>query len=270
MRRMLALLTFVLAAALPAAGQGIATITGNSISITISQPGGLTADLTLSFEDVTGLSLLNIGLSAQLINPNDPALVARLPGGSIAFPVLLRIEPPVAGGLSFRGITNLDLHTENLQYTAGCPLRLFSAPLGGPFEDITVAMGAGSYRVRGTEGGFSEFLIVSDSRPVDQVIATKFDRLEEELDEYAAAMPAALYEDLAARLAAARGDFAGGATLAAIQKIDGFLSVVQQHSGTEIPNVWRSARDVENVAGYLRAGAMTLRFSLSLKSELGP
>lgn len=270
MRRILAFLTFVLAAAVPAAGQGLLTVSGNSITITIAKPGGLGASVTLSFEDVTGLNLLNLGLSAQVVNPNDPALLARLPAGdSVALPLLLRIEPPVAGGLSFRGVASLEIHTENLLYTPGSPLRLFTAPLGGPFEDFTVAMGAGSYRARGTTGGFSEFLIVSESRPVDQVITTKFDRLEEELDEYAAAMPAALYEDLSARLAAARADYAGGATLQAIQKIDGFITVVQQHSGTEIPNVWRAARDVENVAGYLRAGAMTLRFSLSRKSELG-
>jgi hypothetical protein len=269
MRRILALLALVVATTLPAAGQGIATITGNSISITISRLG-VSVDLTLSFEDVTALNLANLGLSAQLINPLDPSLRARLPqGATIALPLLLRIEPPVSGGLSFRGVTAIDIHTENLVYVPGTPLRFFTAPVGGAFEDFTSAMGAGSYRARGSTGGFSEFLIVADLRPVNQVITTKFDRLEDELNEYASSMPSALYQDLAARLAAARSDFTNGQTLSAIQKVDGFISVVQQHSGTDIPNVWRSARDVDNVAGYLRGGAMTLRFSLVLKSESG-
>jgi hypothetical protein len=270
MRRILALLTFVLSAALPAAGQVMPTITGNSITLTISRPGGLSAELSLSFEEVTGLSLANIGLSAEVVNPNDPALLARLPAGAaVALPVLLRIEPPVAGGLSFRGIASLGIHTENLQYTPGTPLRLFHAPIGGAFEDMTSYIGAGSYRVRGSSGGFSEFLIVADTRTVDQVIAGKFDRLEEELDEYAASMPSLLYEDLEARLVAARDDYEHGATLDAIQNVDGFLILVQQHSGAEIPDVWRSARDLQNVAGYLRAEALTLRFSLDLKRAAG-
>jgi len=31
-----------------------------------------------------------------------------------------------------------------------------------------------------------------------------------------------------------------------------------------VPNVWRSARDLDNTAGNLRAAAGTLRFSLAL------
>lgn len=266
MRRISAFLALALAAAAPAAGQLPVTLGSNSLSVNLTLPGGISAAVSLSFEEVTGLNLLSLGLSAQVINPDDPALLARLPGGSVvALPVLLRIEPPRLGGLSFRGIATLQIHTENLQYVPGTPLRLFTAPLGGPFEDFTAAMGPGSYRARGNTGGFSEFLIVADSRTVDQVIVTKFDHLEEELEEYAASMPAALYEDLEARLAAARTDYQNGAMAAAIQKLDGFLTVVKQHSGTEIPDVWRATRNVENVAGYLRAGAMTLRFSLALK-----
>lgn len=266
MRRILACLALLLSVALPVAGQGLINLNGNSISINLSRPGLLGTEVSLSFEDVTGLNLLSLGLSVQLVNLNDPALQARLPAGvTAALPLLLRIEPPRLGGLSFRGLASLQIHTELLSYVPGTPLRLFHAPLGGTFEDMTAAMGPGSYRARGNTGGFSEFLIVRDSRTVDQAIAGKFDRVEEELEEYAASMPAPLYEDLTARLAAARSDYEHGATAAAIQKIDGFLTVVQQHSGTDIPNVWRAARNVENVAGYLRAEAMTLRFSLALK-----
>ncbi len=266
MRKTLACLALLLPMALPAAGQGIINLSGNSISITITKPGLLGTEVSLSFEDVTGLNLLSLGLSVQLVNPNDPALQARLPAGvTAALPLLLRIEPPRLGGLSFRGIASLQIHTELLSYVPGTPLRLFHAPLGGQFEDMTAFVGAGSYRARGNTGGFSEFLIVTDSRTVDQAIAAKFDRLEEELEEYAASIPAPLYEDLEGRVAAARSDYESGATADAIQKIDGFLTVVEQHSGTDIPNVWRATRNVENVAGYLRAEAMTLRFSLARK-----
>lgn len=270
MRRIIpALLVLVLCTALPAAGQGIVnpTISGNSISVTVSLPGGLGADLTLSFEEVTGLSLANLGLSAQVINPLDPLFLARLPASvAPALPVLLRIEPPVTGALSFTGIATLDLHTHNLHYVPGSPLRQFSAPLGGKFEDVTVAMGPGSYRAQATKGGFSEFLIVVDLRPLNQVIALKFDRLEQLLDNYEGLMPGSVYDDLEELLDAAHAEYVGGDTAGAIAEIDDFLDLVEQHSGTDLPDVWRSARDLKNVAGYLRASAMTLRFSLALAS----
>lgn len=274
MRKMIFVFSLLcLTAALPAAGQGIASssVSGNAISLTVSLPLGLSADVSLSFEDVSGLSLANLGISAQVVNPLDLTLLSRLGGVTLSssFPVLLRIEPPAAGGLAFHGITTLEIHTHNLGYVTGSPLRIFSAPLGGTFKDITTAMGPGSYRARGSTGGFSEFLIAIDLRPVNQVITSKLDRLEQMLDDYQALTPGALYDDLEDRLDDIRADFERGATADAIQGVDGFLAVVQQHAGTDIPNLWRSARDVQNVAGYLRAGALTLRFSLAVKSGSG-
>ncbi|MEA2560611.1 MAG: hypothetical protein QOH06_2115 [Acidobacteriota bacterium] len=265
------ILALILCTALPAAGQGIvnSTISGNSIEITVALPGGLGADVSISFEEVTGLSLANLGLSAQVANTLSPAFRARLPNGVLpVLPLLLRIEPPASGGLSFSGVTDIDIHTHNLLFAVGTPLRFFSAPLGGKFEDVTAAMGAGSYRARATKGGFSEFLIVADLRSRNQVIAAKFDRLEELLGQYEGSLSGSVYEDLEERLAAAHADYTGGSAQAAIAEIDGFVAVVEQHSGTDIPDVWRSARDVQNVAGYLRGAALTLRFSLGLKSTL--
>ncbi len=271
MRRISALLVLLLCTALPAAGQGIvnSTITGSSIEVTVSLPGGLGADVSLSFEEVTGLSLQNLGLSAQVVNTLSPAFRARLPNSVLpVLPLLLRIEPPANGSLTFSGVTDIDIHTHNLLFAIGTPLRFFSAPLGGKFEDVTAAMGPGSYRARATKGGFSEFLIVADLRPRNQVIAAKFDRLDELLNQYQGSMSASVYADLEDRLEAAHADYIGGSAQAAIAELDGFLAVVEQHSGTDIPDVWRSARDLQNVAGYLRGAALTLRFSLGLKSTL--
>jgi hypothetical protein len=258
-------------AELPAAGQGIANVTvnGSQVSITISLPLGLGADVTLGFENAVGLSLANLGISAQVVNPLDPNLLARLPGGTIplTFPVLLRIEPPASGGLSFSGVVSLDIHTHNLQLTIPCPLRLFHAPIGGPFEDMTAGLGTGSYRARGTMGGFSEFLIALDLRSLTTVINAKLDALDHVLSDNADSMPADLYADLAARLATLRHDATQGSALTAISDVDNFTAVVVQHSGTDIPNVWRSSRDLVDVAGLLRADAATLRFSLGLKSD---
>jgi hypothetical protein len=281
MRRILPCLALVLAAALPAAAatpqgvavlpQGLFLLNPSSITVSIPLPGALATEVSLSFENVTGLNLFSLGLSAQLANPLDPAFRARFPSGTVlsALPIVLRIEPPVWGGLSFRGVASFDIHTHVLSYVPATPLRIFSAPLGGPFRDITAGMGSGSYRARSTMGGFSEFVIVLDLRPVDQVIETKLDALDALLETYEASMPGSVYDDLEELLAATRTSIANEELEEALDTIDEFLEEVEDHSGgTGIPNVWRAARDRNNVAGYLRGGAATLRFSVALKDAL--
>lgn len=272
MRRILGSLAIALMAAMPAAAAppqsniAVAPLLGlgsNSISISL-----LGTNVSLSFENVTGLNLLSLGLSVHLVNPFDPAFRARLPAGTgiSALPVLLRIEPPAWAGLSFRGVASFDIHTHLLPYAPATPLRIFAAPVGGTFQDITAAMGPGSYRARGTRGGFSDFLIVLDLRPIDQVIETKLDALEGTLDGYESTMPGSVYDDLEERLATIRGLVATEDIEDAIAEVDDFLEEVEDHSGTDIPDQWRAARDRHNVAGYLRSSALTLRFSLVLKS----
>lgn len=276
MRRILAILAVLLAAALPAGAAPIHSIaTAPSLlglgsgNLSISLLG---TDVSVSFEDVSNLNLLSLGLSVQLANPLDPAFQARLPAGTgiSALPLILRVEPPVWGGLSFRGVVSLDVHTHLLPYLPASPLRIFSAPLGGQFRDVTGYIGPGSYRARSITGGFSEFLIVVDLRPINTVIATKVSALEDLLEDYEGAMPGSIYDDLEERLEDIEADIASNDLEDAIDKIDDFLEEVEDHSGGigGIPNVWRAARDRQNVAGYLRAAALTLRFSLVLKSTL--
>lgn len=285
LNRILAYCLLFLVAALPVAGQGIAvhrvasplslpilqpgdlTVLGNLLNLTIVLPGGISADLTVSFENVTGLSPAHLGVTSQLISPLDVGLLSRLPGLTAilsSFPVLLRIEPPAGGGLSFTGIAEVQLHTHNLLYFPGTPLRLFAAPLAGVFADITDDMGPGSYRVSGSRGGFSEFLIVADLTPVHQVILAKYDRLSQLLVDNAGAISAPVRADLTSELAASRAHYLEGDTAAAIADLDLFIATVEQHSGSDIPDVWRATHDVVDVAGLLRAGGRTLRFSLDL------
>src|SRR5262249_32936245 len=108
---------------------------------------------------------------------------------------------------------------------------------------------------------------VRDLRPLDQVAAAKLAHLEETFAEYAAAIPAPLRATLAAQLAAVHEDFDGGDLAGAVEGPDAFTRAVVAHSGTASPDLRRAPRDVENVAGYWRAAAYTLRFSL--EEELG-
>jgi uncharacterized protein DUF6689 len=258
---------------LPAVAQGIVNVVveGNELRAGISLPGGLAADLTIGFEQVVGLTPENVGLSASLVSPTDPALLTRLTQASIpvGFPVLIRIEPPADGGLSFSGVVSVSLHTHNLLFVPNTPLRLFSSHLGGPFQDITESMGMGSYRARGRTGDFSEFLIVADLRSLNTAIQSKLNRLDQLLDENTASIDGAVLAELTALAADIRAACAAGRTQDAITKTEAFLDMVKRNSGSAIPNVWRSSRDLVNVAGRLRAAGETLRFSLSLKSNLG-
>lgn len=270
MRRILVFLLLVLIAAPTAAAAlpGPLGLSPNSLNLNLP---GLGTQVGLSFENVTGLNLLSLGISARIVSPWDPALRARLPEGTAVspLPIMLRIEPPVWSGLTFRGVASFDIHTELLPYAPNSLLRIFKAPLGGQFQDITVAMGPGSYRARGEIGGFSDFLIVVDQRPLEQVIATKLDALEAMVGSSQPSLSGSVYDDLQDGLQAIRTRTANGATRNAIKEVDQFLEIVEEHSGTEIPDVWRAARDVENVAGNLRSAATSLRFSLALQDSLG-
>jgi hypothetical protein len=283
--RILAYSLLFLVVALPAAGQGLTVhrsgnllglpislpgglpLLGDLLNLPISLPGGISADLTVSFENVTGLSPAHLGVTSQLVSPLNLGLLSRLPDLTAilsSFPVLLRIEPPAGGGLSFTGIAEVQLHTHNLLYFPGTPLRLYAAPLGGAFTDMTDDMGPGSYRVSGSRGGFSEFLIVADLTPVHQVILNKYDRLSQILTDNAGAISAPVLADLTSGLASSRAHYVAGDTAAAISDLDLFITTVEDHSGADIPDVWRATHDVVDVAGLLRAGGRTLRFSLNL------
>lgn len=270
------LLNFVIGALLllAPAGAGAAIVDPvldeNELEATL-ELGALSAELSITFENAVGLNMSNLGLSVEPVSLTDLALLSRLIGSRASlvsgFPVLVRVQPPSSGGLAFEGTVEIELYTHDLHYTVGTPLRLFSASNGGAFTDITTAVGSGSYRVRGSKGTFSEFLIVADTRAVSTVIGAKFKHLESLLDFHAASIDNPVFGNLASLLYAAKSSWKNKDTVAAINGIEAFGSAVTAASGEGIPDVWRSSRDIDNVAGELRAAAETLRFSLTLASN---
>lgn len=259
--------------ALPVYAQNPITvqIDGNEAVAQIELPGGLEAELTLTFENAVGLTAGSLGLDATTVLPSSPGLLARLPqdpGLSIpaAFPVLITVSPPLTGGLSMSGVVDVEVDTSNLDFSGGPVFRLFSAPDGGNFVDITDSVGSGSYRAGGRKGGFSEFLLVADLRSPAAVIETKFGRLVALLESYESEMSAAAYDDLTSLLDSALTLYGAGDLASAADQVEAFADEVRSRSGNEIPDVWRSSRDLVNVAGELRAAAATLRFSLRLGS----
>lgn len=243
---------------------------GNTANVVIGLPGRTLAEVSLAFEDVSGLNASSIGVSAERVSISDPALLARLPNinllqPSASLPVLITIEPPSQGGLSFRGTGRLEVHTHALAYTVGSSFRLLKAPLGGAFRDITDEIAQGSVRARGTYGGFSQFLIVTDLRATDDVIDVKIDALRARI----ASLPSGERPVFTALLDEVESSVADGDFGPALATIDAFRSRAASRGGQQLANEWRATRDADNQAGELVAGAATLRFSVAFLRDFG-
>lgn len=234
-------------------------------------PGTVLAEVLLDFQDASGLSPSSLGVSAKRVSLSDTDLLARLPDEALthlqsALPLLITVQPPRYGGLSFRGTGRVEVHTHALPYSAGSRLRLFKAPLGGAFYDITDEIAAGSVRARGTYGGFSQFLILLDLRPSAVAIAAKLQRLRDRVDLLPWSERAAfdgLLDDVENALSI--DDYA-----AALSATDAVRSRAQSRAGSFLADEWRATRTHRNHAGELAAGAATLRFSIAFARDYGP
>ncbi|GAB3388341.1 DUF6689 family protein [Lysobacter fragariae] len=243
---------------------------GNHADIVVGTVAQPVAEVSLDFQDATGLSATSLGVSAQTISLSDPALLARLPDASLtaipsALPVMITIEPPATGGLSFRNTGRLEIHTHAIPYSVGSSFRVLKAPLGGQFRDVTDEIAQGSVRARTTYGGFSQFLIVADLRTSATVIAEKVDWLRHKVDT----LPQNEQGAFDARLDQVETAVAAGDYGTAINAIDAFRTRAQNRSGQFLLNEWRATRDVDNQAGELVAGANTLRFSVAYVRDFG-
>jgi len=252
----------------------VPTISGSELTARIELANGVAADLTITFEKVIGLNPSALALTATLIDPKDVGFAGRLSDTAVsipaAFPVVVRIDPTASSALSFEGVYKLSLYTSNLTLAANSPLRLYRAPSGGAFQDMTGFLQAGSVRAGGSGPGFSEFVIVADARVIDTVIAAKFDALQSQLSANSPAIDPAVAADLQQRLSQARSAYNANSLAAAIDGITAFGDQVKKQSGGAIPNVWRANGGPVNVAGLLRSAADTLKFSLAFKSNLTP
>lgn len=244
-------------------------VAGKTAHATIGLANDPIAELILTFDDATGLSAEALGISAGFIDPQDLNLLSRLPDLNLTtitsgLPVLITIEPPVSG-FSFRRVATVEIHTHQLEYSVGTPLRVFKAPLGGAFRDITREVIPGSVRARSGTGSFSQFMIVSDLRPSTTVIAEKLDWLRSQVDTLDLddrdvlnpkldAVESAVAED---RFNDAAGD------------LDGFSAHVSAQSGVTIPEQWVDLRDQHNAAGELLSGAASLKFSIAFLRDQG-
>ncbi|WP_133480056.1 DUF6689 family protein [Cognatilysobacter segetis] len=244
------------------------SVNGNTASVVVGTAGAPIADMTLAFDDARGLSAANLGISAQLVTLNDPALLARLPGTltslDASFPLLITVEPP-AGGLSFDRLVHVEIHTHALVYTYGTSYRLFKAPLGGAFRDITNEVAQGSVRARGTTGGFSQFLVLADVRRTGDVVDEKLQRLRTRIATLAPAEAA----PLEAYRAAAAQAVAEGRYDDALASLDALAARTDARAGSAIRDTWTAGGGSTNDAGEILAGVDTAKFSIAYLRNFG-
>ena len=228
------------------------------------------AELTFTFDDASNLSSQSLGISAQLLDVGDPALLARIPNAGLlkldpSLPLLVTVAAPAAGGLSFRRTGRFELHTHLLPYSLGSNFRVLKAPVGGRFEDVTEEIASGSVRARSRYSGFSQFLVVADLRPTSSVVAAKIKRLRTRVATLPAAeqAPFSGYLD-AIETALARADYGD-----AIATVDLVSARALERAGNGLADEWRASRDADNQAGDLLAAAATLKFSLAYLRDYG-
>lgn len=245
-------------------------VSGNVASVqvgTVTQP---LADLTLTFDDASGLSASSLGISAKMVDLNDLALLSRLPDSSLtqlnaAFPLMITIEPPASGGLGFHRTVRVEVHTHALTYTAGSDYRLLKAPIGGSFRDITDEIAPGSVRARGTTGGFSQFLVLADLRPSQDVIAAKLGWMRARVDELTPSEQPTFDADLdTVQASVASADYSN-----ALATLDLLRQRAADRAGQQLRDEWRASHDEVNQAGELISGAATLKFSIAYLRDYG-
>lgn len=259
------------AQALPAPGSSLPVqvdVDGNVATAIVGNAEAPLAEVFVTFDQPQNLSAANLGLSARLFDPLDAALQARLPDPQLnvlqsGLPLLLTIEPPVAGGLRFR-TARVEVHTHALAYSIGSSLRLFKAPLGGSFSDITDEIAPGSVRARGTTNGFSQFLVLADLRQSGDVIALKVAALRQRIDT----LPLTEQPPFRARLADVESALAAADYASAIAATDWISERALKRAGTGLTDTW-IAGGADNQAGGLLAGAATLEFSIAYLRDFG-
>lgn len=245
-------------------------IANNVAIVQVGNPLNPLAELTLVFDDVSNLNANSLGVSAKLVDVSDPALLARLPDLQLtrldsALPLLITIEPPATGGLSFRRTGRFELHTHALSYSLGSSYRVLKAPVGGAFHDTTEEIAQGSVRARSRYGGFSQFLVVTDLRDSAVVVAAKIAALRARV----ATLPANERAPFSAQLDAIEAAVAHQDYASAISGVDLVSARALARAGNGLADEWRATRDADNQAGDLLAGAATLKFSVAYLRDFG-
>ena len=241
-----------------------------TLPVPLPGSGNYTAEFELEFDTPHNLTVACLGLTADVLDaPAIANINSRLPPNQAidtAFPVRVTVEPPAGCGLQFYYNVDVDLDTPDLAFVPGPPYsqyRLVKAPIGGiaPFHDVTDSVVSGSVRVRGTAGGFSEFVIAKDTVQDHATGASQgYAALAARLGDPAIGLTAQL--TLMTDLDISRAAFEAGNYAQAIAYLDDLDYHCAVLGGPALPNTWRSARDLVNAEGEVVSFTGNIRFAL--------
>lgn len=239
--------------------------------ITVPNPNGgaFTAEFEIEFEaeNLQNLTVDCLGITADYLDAAEIMNInSRLPHHLTQmidsnFPVRVTVEPPVDCGLAFQNQYEVSLDTSDLVYQPFSQYRLVKAQIGQPFIYVTGAVTQGSVRARGRAGGFSEFVMIKDTAPQYS------NDCEDEYDTLAAKLASSTLSPTARRtletdLAVSRAAYEAHDYAAAITLLANFDAHCAALAGAALPNIWRSARDLDDVEGDLVGGTNSLRFMM--------
>jgi hypothetical protein len=269
---------FLLQSAIACAGGVVVTIVDGrkaKAEITLPNPNGgeYSAEFEIEFErdGLENLTVECIGITADVLDASEISTInMHLPHGSNTgggqqvagdFPVRVTVEPPVDCGLAFENNYDVSIDTKNLVFQPGSVYRLVKAPIGGDFVYVTGAVTAGSVRVRGRTGGFSEFVMISDPNPLYSAdCKTEYDTLQDRIAQSPISPTAR--RTLEIDVMRSRAAYEAGDFQTAIDLLAPFDQHCVEYAGEGLPNRWRSQRDLDNVEGSLVGHTDNLRFMM--------
>ena len=229
--------------------------------------GSYRASFELEFHNPVNLSVACVGISTDVLDASEIAdIESRLPDPGNqnidpAFPVRVTVEPPNACGLEFEDEVHIDFDTPELVYAGFSPYRMMKAPIGGAFHDLTALVEAGSVRVRGSGGTFSEFVMVKDlNQDYASEAGAAFAVLETRLLDQAIGPTAKATLETDASVS--RAAFLAGDFTQAIARLTDLTDHCGTLGGAALPNRWRSARDLANAEGEIVGMTDNLKFLL--------
>ena len=229
--------------------------------------GSYRASFELEFHNPVNLSVACVGISTDVLDASEIAdIESRLPDPGNqnidpAFPVRVTVEPPNACGLEFEDEVHIDFDTPELVYAGFSPYRMMKAPIGGAFHDLTALVEAGSVRVRGSGGTFSEFVMVKDlNQDYASEAGAAFAVLETRLLDQAIGPTAKATLETDASVS--RAAFLAGDYTQAVARLTDLTDHCGTLGGAALPNRWRSARDLANAEGEIVGMTDNLKFLL--------
>ena len=244
------------------------SVNGNSLHAKLQLTALIEVDLVVEFQKSIGLVTDNFNINATLVDVNSDTVINRLSSAGIkvipSFPVIISITPKTNTGFGFEGLASVEIYTKSIDYNAAMPARIFRSHANGDFEDITSMVSAGSIRARGNTGSFSDFMILLDERSNADMIDDTFSQLNVLLNQHSNNISSILAITLQTSINALQQALLMSDYDTSLDVVEELIFIIENASGEQLSNVWRSSNDLVNMQGELLTRLRTLKYTLRI------